>query len=133
MRAIDKNRIREMLDKLEKIPSPLNAKSKFNGVSCPVLTVLMMILRQAARDGYMVKEPDVPMPRQGPVRRGSDDDADEEVANPERVEALYEAMPDQWAIAVQLGCLVSVTLRRVPGLQRREPRRTDCVKTCTIT
>nr|BFF08120.1 hypothetical protein GCM10023233_30890 [Brevibacterium otitidis] len=56
VRAIDKNRIREMTDKLDKIPSPLNPKSKFNGVTRPVQTVLMMILRQAARDGYIVKE-----------------------------------------------------------------------------
>lgn len=51
VRAIDKNRIREMTDKLDKTPSPLNPKSRFNGVTRPVLTLLMMILRQAASAG----------------------------------------------------------------------------------
>lgn len=120
VRAIDKNRIREMTDKLDKIPSPLNPKSKFNGVTRPVLTVLMMILRQAARDGYIVKEPDVPMPRQEPVRRGPDDDVGEEVANPEQVEALYGAMPDQWAIAVLLAAWCQLRRGECLGLQRRD-------------
>src|SRR5690606_37537193 len=41
VRAIDEARIRVMSDRLDTIPSPLNPKSKFNGVTRPVLVVLM--------------------------------------------------------------------------------------------
>lgn len=39
-RTIDKDRIRVMTDRLDKIPSPLNPKSKFNGITRLVLTGL---------------------------------------------------------------------------------------------
>lgn len=51
VRQIDKERIRMMTDRLDRIPSPLNPRSKFNGITRPVLIVLIMILRQATRDG----------------------------------------------------------------------------------
>ncbi|WP_199446230.1 hypothetical protein [Auritidibacter sp. NML100628] len=103
IRDIDNERIRLMTDKLEKIPSPLNPKSKFNGVTRPVIIVLMMILWQAAReDGIIAKEPDVPIPRRGPVRHDADHDPGEDVASPTQVEALYDATHKRWAIAVLL-------------------------------
>ncbi|MHB1287889.1 hypothetical protein [Georgenia sp.] len=46
VREIDEARIRAMIQRLDKIPSVLNKASKHNGVSRPVLVVLMMILRQ---------------------------------------------------------------------------------------
>jgi hypothetical protein len=64
IREIDADRIREMTDRLDKIPSPLNPKSKFNGITRPVLIVLMMILRQAARDGIILAAPNVSIPGQ---------------------------------------------------------------------
>lgn len=48
VRDIDVARIRQMTDRLDQIPSPLNPKSKFNSISQPVLIALMMILRQTA-------------------------------------------------------------------------------------
>ena len=60
---IDADRIREMTDRLDQIPAPLNPKSKFNGITRPVLIVLMMILRQAARDGIIPAAPNVSIPR----------------------------------------------------------------------
>ena len=68
IRDIDEARIRVMTERLDKIPSPLNPRSKFNGVTRPVLIVLMMILRQAARDGITPAAPNVSIPRQEPVR-----------------------------------------------------------------
>lgn len=59
VRNIDVSRIHEMTDRLDKIPSPLNPNSKFNGISQPVLIVLMMILRQAAREGIILAAPDI--------------------------------------------------------------------------
>jgi len=41
VRHIDKERIRVMTDRLDMIPSPLNPRSKFNGITRPVLIVLM--------------------------------------------------------------------------------------------
>lgn len=120
IRDIDKERIRLMTDKLDKIPSPLNPKSKFNGVTRPVLIVLMMILRQAARDGIIAKEPDVPMPRQEPVRHDADHDPGEDVASPAQVEALYDAMPKRWAIAVLLAAWCQLRRGECLGLQRRD-------------
>src|SRR5690625_7936805 len=53
MRDIDVNRIRVMTDRLDKIPAPLNPKSKFIGITRPVQIVLMMMLRHAAPDGSL--------------------------------------------------------------------------------
>ena len=75
IRDIDEARIRVMTERLDKIPSPLNPRSKFNGVTRPVLIVLMMILRQAARDGITPAAPNVSIPRQEPVRHDADHDA----------------------------------------------------------
>ncbi len=81
IRDIDEARIRVMTERLDKIPSPLNPKSKFNGVTRPVLIVLMMILRQAARDGITPAPPSISIPRQTPVRHDADR---EDVIAPER-------------------------------------------------
>lgn len=79
IRHIDEARIRVMTDRLDEIPSPRNPKSKFNGVTGPVLTVLMMILRQAARDGIIPAAPDISIPKQQVVRYDEDHDATEDV------------------------------------------------------
>ena len=49
IRQIDVARIREMTTRLDQIPSPLNPKSKFNGVTRPVLIVLMICLLYTSR------------------------------------------------------------------------------------
>lgn len=64
VREIDAERIRLLTLRLDSIPSPLNPRSKFNGVTRPVLTVLLMLLRQAARDGVIPAVPTVTLPRQ---------------------------------------------------------------------
>lgn len=120
VRDIDAARIRSMTDRLDQIPSPLNPKSKFNGVTRPVLVVLMMILRQAVRDGVIQKAPDVPMPKQEPVRHDEDHDPSEDVASPSQVEALYAAMPEPWAIGVLLAAWCQLRRGECLGLQRRD-------------
>src|SRR5690625_3142152 len=79
MRDIDVNRIRVMTDRLDKIPAPLNPKSKFNGITRPVLIVLMMILRHAARDGIIPAAPSGSIPRQETVRHDADHDESEDI------------------------------------------------------
>ena len=102
VKEIDADRIREMTDRLDQIPAPLNPKSKFNRITRPVLIVLMMILRQAAREGIIPAAPNVSIPRQESVRYDADHDESEDVITPIQVEAQYEAVPNQWAIMVQL-------------------------------
>lgn len=120
VREIDAARIKVMTDRLDQIPAPLNPNSKFNGITRPVLIVLMMILRQAARDGIIPAAPNVSVPRQESVRHDADHDAGEDVANPIQVEALYEAVPGQWAIAVLLAAWCQLRRGECLGLQRRD-------------
>ncbi|WP_187330412.1 hypothetical protein [Demequina iriomotensis] len=63
-----------MTDRLDRIPSPLNPRSNFIGITRPVLIVLMMILRRAARDGIIAAAPAVSVPKQESVRRDEDND-----------------------------------------------------------
>jgi integrase len=120
VRRIDEARIRVMTDRLDAIPSPLNPKSKFNGITRPVLVVLMMILRQAARDGIIPAAPNISIPKQEPVRHDTDHDDSEDVASPEQVEALYAATPKQWAIMVLLAAWCQLRRGECLGLQRRD-------------
>jgi hypothetical protein len=71
VRKIDTETIRAMAAKLDKIPSVLNRRSKRNGITRPVMVVLMMILRQAARDGVITAVPPASIPAQKPVRTTS--------------------------------------------------------------
>lgn len=120
VRQIDKERIRVMTDRLDRIPSPLNPKSKFNGITRPVLIVLMMILRQAARDGITAAAPAVSVPKQESVRRGEDNDEGDFVATPAQVEALYAATPTPWAVMVLLAAWCQLRRGECLGLQRRD-------------
>ena len=120
VRQLDKERIRAMTDRLDAIPSPLNPKSKFNGITRPVLIVLMMILRQAARDGIIPAAPHVSVPKQATVRHDPDYVEGEDIATPEQVEALYEATPRHWAIMVLLAAWCQLRRGECLGLQRRD-------------
>lgn len=48
---IDADRISEMTDRLDQIPAPLNPKSKFNGITRPVLIGLFFLGRAAMKAG----------------------------------------------------------------------------------
>lgn len=102
VRRIGEPRIRVMAARLDQIHSPLNPKAESNGITRPVLIVLMMILRQAAKDGIIPAVPGISIPRQCSVRHDADHDPDDDVANPKQVEVLYEATPDLWAVMVLL-------------------------------
>lgn len=120
LREIDAERIRQLMLRLDTIPSPLNPKSKFNGVSRPVLTVLMMILRRAVRDGIIPAIPVVAMPRQEVVIKDVDSSTEEDVATPAQVEELYDATPHQWALMVLLAAWCQLRRAECLGLQRRD-------------
>ncbi|MFB7893569.1 tyrosine-type recombinase/integrase [Microbacterium sp. NPDC056044] len=120
IREIDAERIRILTMRLDSIPSPLNPRSKFNGITRPVLTVLLMILRQAARDGIISAAPTVSLPRQEPVIKDADAETGEDVATPDQVEALYKATPRQWAIMVLLAAWCQLRRAECLGLQRRD-------------
>lgn len=120
LREIDAARIKVMTDRLDSIPSPLNPKSKFNGVTRPVLVVLMMILRQAAREGIMPAAPHVSVPKQESVRHDSDHAETDDVARPDQVETLYEATPGHFGIMVMLAAWCQLRRGECLGLQRRD-------------
>jgi integrase len=120
VREIEAETIRAMAAKLDKIPSVLNRRSKRNGITRPVMIVLMMILRQAARDGVLSSVPQVSIPAQKPVRHDEDHDPGEDVAEPRQVEALYEATPQPWQIMVLLAAWCQLRRGEALGLQRRD-------------
>lgn len=120
VREIDIDRIRVMTTRLDQIPSPLNPKSKFNGITRPVLTVLMMILRQAARDGIIPAAPSISIPKQESVRHDAEHDESEDVATPGQVDALYKAAPDRSAITILLAAWCQLRRGECLGLQRRD-------------
>lgn len=120
VREVDAERIRTLTARLDSIPSPLNPKSKVNVVTRPVLTVLMMILRQAARDGLIPAAPAVSLPRQETVIKDVDAGVNDDVATPDQVEALYEATPKQLAIMVLLAAWCQLRRAECLGLQRRD-------------
>ncbi|WP_431791672.1 hypothetical protein [Kocuria palustris] len=94
VREIDIDRIKVMTTRLDQIPSPLNPKSKFNGITRPVLTVLMMILRQAARDGIIPAAPSISIPKQESVRHDAEHDESEDVATPVTSSAIWRGSSD---------------------------------------
>ncbi|WP_346923296.1 hypothetical protein [Rothia sp. (in: high G+C Gram-positive bacteria)] len=51
LKEIDADRIREMTDRLDQIPAPLNPKAKFNGITRPVLIGLFFLGRAAMKAG----------------------------------------------------------------------------------
>ena len=102
VREIDIDRIKVMTTRLDQIPSPLNPKSKFNGITRSVLTALMMVLRQAARDGIIPAAPSISIPKQESVRHDAEHDESDDVATPGQVDALYKAAPDRYAITILL-------------------------------
>ncbi len=120
VRQIDLKRIREITVRLDKIPSVLNRGSKRNGVTRPVLIVLMMILRQAAREGIIPAAPPVTLPRQASVRYGPEHDTAEDVADAVQVEALYQATAQPWQIMILLAAWCQLRRGEALGLQRRD-------------
>ena len=120
VRLIDLKRIREITVRLDKIPSVLNRGAGGNGVTRPVLVVLMMILRQAARDGIIAAAPAVTLPRQLPVRYDADHDIAEDVADAVQVEALYQATAEPWQIMILLAAWCQLRRGEALGLQRRD-------------
>ncbi|WP_245993380.1 tyrosine-type recombinase/integrase [Xylanimonas allomyrinae] len=125
VRTITVERISEFTAKLDKIPAEVNRKATRNGVTRPVLVVLMMILRQAARDGIIPKAPDVRIRKQESVRHGADHDPGEDVIDPVQVEAVYCATPPQWRVFVLLAAWCQLRRGEVLGLQRRDIRWHD--------
>ncbi|WP_454859717.1 tyrosine-type recombinase/integrase [Promicromonospora soli] len=120
VREINDEMIRKLITRLDSIPSALNTKAEYNGVTRPVLVVLMMILRQAMRDRIISEMPDINVPGQKSVRQDADYDPGDDVVAPEQVEALYEATPELWRIMVLLAAWCQLRRGEGLGLQRRD-------------
>ncbi|GAB4083803.1 hypothetical protein GCM10028784_04330 [Myceligenerans cantabricum] len=120
VRAINAEMMRTLIARLDSIPSVVNTKTQYNGITRPVLVVFMMILRQAVRDGIITALPDVNVPGQKSVRHDADHDPGEDVAEPEQVEALYKATPEPWRIMVLLAAWCQLRRGEALGLEHRD-------------
>ncbi|WP_125774340.1 tyrosine-type recombinase/integrase [Antribacter gilvus] len=120
VRHIDDARIQKLKVRLGAIPAVANLRSPNNGVTRPVLIVLMMILRQAVRDGIIAAVPNVSIPQQKPVRHGPGHRPGEDVLEPQQVEELWRATPAPHAIAILLAAWCQLRRGEVLGLQRRD-------------
>ncbi|MGI5187651.1 hypothetical protein ACQEVI_05835 [Promicromonospora sp. CA-289599] len=100
VREIDTERVRALTATLVAMPSVLKKEAKHNGIAGDAVDVLKMILRAAVRDGLLSAMPDVPTPSRKSVRHDGAHTPEDDVAAPTQVDALYEAVPQPWRIAV---------------------------------
>jgi integrase len=82
--------------------------------------VLKLSLRAAVRDRVLATMPDVTTPQRKSVRHDQDHAPEDDVATPAQVEALHEAIPQPWSIAVLLAAWCQLRRGEVLGLQRRD-------------
>jgi integrase len=98
----------------------LKPGAKHNGVAGDVVDTLKMILRAAIREGNLPTMPHVATPARRSVRHDETHTPEDDVATPAQVEALYEAVPEPWRIAVLLAAWCQLRRGEVLGLQRRD-------------
>ena len=96
-------------------PSKRNPKAKANGVAPNVLRTLRACLNVAVKRGLL---PVSPVRAEAPARRVRPVDPDGDVATPEEIEAMTQAMPEHMRIAIPLAAWCSLRLGEVLGLQR---------------
>lgn len=102
VRDVDTDVVRKLTAELVARPSVLKPGAAYNGVAGETVDVLKTILRAAVRDGILETMPDVPTPSRRSVRHDADHTPEDDVATPQQVDALYDAVPQPWRIAVLL-------------------------------
>lgn len=112
---IESSDIDELIAGVRARPSKRNPKAKANGVAPNVLRTLRACLNVAVKRGLL---PVSPVRAEAPARRVRPVDPDGDVATPEEIEAMTQAMPEHMRIAVQLAAWCSLRLGEVLGLQR---------------
>lgn len=120
VRDIDVERFRAVTAGLVAIPSVLKPDADHNGVAGSVVKTLKAILRQAVHDGILGVVPNVVTPQRKSVRHDDEHTPEDDVATPAQVDALYEAVPQPWRIAVLLAAWCQLRRGEVLGLQRRD-------------
>lgn len=120
VREIDTERVRALVIELVAVPSVLKEDAKHNGIAGDAVDVLKMILRAAVRDGLLAAMPDVPTPTRRSVRHDNAHTPEDDVATPTQVDALYEAVPQPWRIAVLFAAWCQLRRGEVLGLQRHD-------------
>lgn len=106
----------------------LKPGAKHNGVAGDVVDTLKMILREAVRDGILTTVPHVATPARRSVRHDETHTLGDDAATPAQVEALYEAVPEPWRIAVLFAEMVPAAPRGGAGpsaARHRLERRAD--------
>ncbi|QGH68284.1 hypothetical protein [Pseudactinotalea sp. HY158] len=96
-------------------PSKRNPKAKANGVAPNVLRTLRACLNVAVKRGLLTVSP---VRAEVPARRVRPAEPDGDVATPEEIEAMTQAMPEHLRIAIPLAAWCSLRLGEVLGLQR---------------
>jgi len=120
VRDVDTDVVRKLTAELVARPSVLKPGAAYNGVAGDTVDVLKTILRAAVRDGILETMPDVPTPSRRSVRHDADHTPEDDVATPQQVDALYDAVPQPWRIAVLLAAWCQLRRGEVLGLQRRD-------------
>lgn len=120
VRDIDTGVVRALTAEIVARPSVLRPGAAHNGVAGDAVDMLKTILRAAVRDGLLETVPDVPTPSRRSVRHDADHAPEDDVATPQQVDALYEAVPQPWRIAVLLAAWCQLRRGEVLGLQRRD-------------
>lgn len=112
---IEPSDIDELIAGVRARPSKRNPKAKANGVAPNVLRTLRACLNVAVTRGLI---PVSPVRAEVPARRVRPADPDGDVATPEEIEAMTQAMPEHLRIAIPLAAWCSLRLGEVLGLQR---------------
>ena len=120
VRDIDTAVVRTLTADIVARPSVLKPGATHNGVAGDAVDMLKMILRAAVRDGLLEAMPDVPTPSRRSVRHDADHTPEDDVATPQQVDALHDALPQPWRIAVLLAAWCQLRRGEVLGLQRRD-------------
>lgn len=116
LRSLTPADVDRFMASLRSLPAARYPGATVNGVSVNVGTCLRSCLNAAVRAGHLDVSPfRTPLPAPPRVRPG---DPADDVATPEEVYALADAMPPRLALAVHLGAWCSLRLGEVLGLQR---------------
>ncbi|MGB5934276.1 MAG: tyrosine-type recombinase/integrase [Ornithinimicrobium sp.] len=110
-------RVADHLGLLASRPSKRHPRARVNGVTPNVVIALRSCVNAAVKAGGLESFDFPPAPKH---RRVRPEDEHGDVATPEEVRAMTEAMPERLSIAVPLAAWCALRLGEVLGLERRD-------------
>ncbi|WP_312347339.1 tyrosine-type recombinase/integrase [Actinomyces sp.] len=117
--------IDQVLDKARRVKSRIEPKAKTNGVTNGVAMTLKAMFNAAvkARAGGLTVTPftqEIPT-----YHRVRDEQDGDDVATPEEVQRMADAMPERYALSIHLAAWCALRLGEILGLQRRDFEHLD--------